>query len=109
MPCSCFTHSHDTLDGVSHRLQMLSEAISLRFPAHFSDFSYWIHRREALGAFSLLCVRSPNLDPQPTPPNSISRVAALEGSRQQAEIWKVLNNLLVEGGRGVDGWVGEEG
>lgn len=39
-------------------------------------------------------VRSPSLDPQPFPPNSISGLAALP---RHAEIWKVLNNLLVEG------------
>lgn len=42
-------------------------------------------------------VRSPSLDPQPFPPNSISRLAALPGGRRHAEIWKALNNLLVKG------------
>ena len=45
-------------------------------------------------------VRSPGLDPQPFPPNSISRLEALPGGRRHAEIWKVLNNLLVGGGSG---------
>lgn len=104
MPCSCFTHSHDTLDGVFHRLQILCDAVPPLPPTpgalFFLEFSFWIDRREALGALGWVCVRSPGPDPQPTPPNSISRLAALEGSRQHAEIWKVLNNLLVEGGRG---------
>lgn len=49
------------------------------------------------------------------PPNSISRLAALPGGRRHAEIWKVLNNLLVEGdwGRGEvwggGGWRMKEG
>lgn len=42
-------------------------------------------------------VKSPSLDPQPFPPNSISRLAALPEGRRHAEIWKALNNLLVKG------------
>lgn len=84
----------------SHQLHVLSDAISLRFPALFAKFSDWIRQREALGAFSLWRARSPSLDPQPTPPNSISRLAALEGSRQHAEIWKVLKQPAGGGGAG---------
>lgn len=107
--CSCFYLSELPWCSFSlFRVCQISFPFGSQLPLK-TAFSYVIHQWEALIAFRFIMVRSPSLDPQPFLPNSISSLAALEAARQHAEIWKVLNNLLVEGTGGVGVMVGDGG
>lgn len=75
-------------------------------------FSYLSHQWEALIAFRFIMSGAPAWTHNLFPPNSISRLASLPGGWRHAEIWKVLNNLLVEGtgeGKVGGGWRRERG
>lgn len=98
-----------TLDEVPHLPQMPSNVISLWHLTPFQPCSvfFWSRRWEAPDP--LLCVVVvPSWTHNPSPPNSISSLAALPGGRRHVEIWKVLNNLLAEGSaqRKEERWVG---